>query len=295
MTRDPDGWVASSFRDQAPRVPDERPSGPDHGDPPERDDERPDVEAVTVDDPDDPDDLAGFTSPMHRLVTSARAWIAAVVVIGLIVPGGAWLADELDFRRSADAVVATLDGELAGAAAADAVLLVRAIGCPGGGNGSGTAFVIDTSDGRALLTNRHVVEDAARVGVRALDGSTDVEVTAVRLSTAADVAILDVADPDALPPALVLADGVREGDTVRSIGFPAATPFTGAGEVARVEGGRLLLDLEVSPGASGSPVVGEDGRVVGQVHAVTGDGQGVATSIDLLRRALGETMAAPPC
>lgn len=243
----------------------------------------------------DPDDLDGFTSPMHRLAGIARYALVAIVVVALVIPGGAWLFDELDFRRSADAVVATVQGTLAGDAAAEAVVLVRAVGCPGQGNGSGTAFVVDTPQGRALLTNRHVVEDTARVGVRSLDGSTDVEVTGVRLSTVADVAVLEVADPDALPPALLLASGASAGDEVRLVGFPAATPFTTAGEVAEVAGGRMLLDLEVAPGASGSPVVGVDGRVVGQVHAVTGDGQGVATSVGALPAAIADSVAAPPC
>lgn len=80
----------------------------------------------------DPDDLAGFTSPLTRLLRSARTWLAALVAAALVVPAGAFLVDELAFRRSADAVVATLAGERAGAAAAGTVLLVRAVGCGGG-------------------------------------------------------------------------------------------------------------------------------------------------------------------
>ncbi|MEX1178516.1 MAG: serine protease [Nitriliruptor sp.] len=241
------------------------------------------------------DDLDAFSSPMSRFVTSARTWVVIVVVIALIVPTVTFLADEFDFRRSADAVVATLDGELSGAAAADTVLLVRSLGCAGG-SGTGTAFVVETAEGPALLTNRHVVDDARQVGVRALDGSTEIQVTGVRVSSSADVAVLEVADPAALPPALALRRGLPTvGEEVRLVGFPAATPFTDAGPVDVAAPDRLLLDLEVAPGASGSPVVADDGRVVGQVHAVARDGRGVATPVDRLLDAMGDARAEEPC
>jgi S1-C subfamily serine protease len=246
-------------------------------------------------DPDDPDDLAGFSSPMTRLVASARSWLALVVAIALVVPAAAWLVDEFAFRRSADAVVATLQGERSGADAAETVLLVRSVGCDGRAS-SGTAFVVDTEDGPALLTNRHVVAASRTVGVRALDGSTDLRVTGVRTSPSADVAVLEMADPDALPPPLALATAAPAvGDVVRLIGFPAATPFTDAGEVAEVVGRQLLLDVEVAPGASGSPVVGEDGRVLGQVFAVTAGGRGVATRAEELPTAIADAEPDPGC
>jgi S1-C subfamily serine protease len=229
------------------------------------------------------------------LASSARVWLVGVIVVALIVPAGAFLADEFDFRRSADAVVATLDGELAGADAARTVLLVRSLGCSGRA-GSGTAFVIDTPDGPVLLTNRHVVEGARTVGVRALDGGTEVRVAEVRLSATADVAVLEVADPAALPPPLALRGATPAlGDEVRLVGFPAATPFTAAGTVDAVEGSRLLLDLEVAPGASGSPVVAADGHVVGQVFAIAADGRGVATPAAQLRSAIADATPAPGC
>lgn len=244
---------------------------------------------------DDPDDLAGFSSPMTRLLASARTWLALVVAAALVVPAGAFLADEFSFRRSADAVVATLEGERTGSEAAETVLLVRAVGCDGRAT-SGTAFVVDTDRGPALLTNRHVVEASGTVGVRSLDGSTSVRVIGVRLSSSADVAVLEVDDVGALPPALALAQGPPSvGDPVRLIGFPAATPFTAVGEVAEIAPTRLILDVEVAPGASGSPVVAEGGEVIGQVHAVTGAGRGVATPAASLPAAITDAAPDPGC
>ncbi len=240
------------------------------------------------------DDLAAFRSPLQRLGSAGRRWLAAVVAAALLVPAATFLADELSFRRSADAVVATLAGERVGAAAADTVLLVRAVGCDGRSS-SGTAFVVATGDGPVLVTNRHVVDDSLRVGVRALDGSTTLRVTEVRSSAAADVAVLAVDRPDALPPPLQLAGRrIEVGAAVRLVGFPAATPFTDAGEVVSA-GDPLSLDLAVAPGASGSPVVAEDGQVVGQVYAVDADGRGVATPADRLQRAIEDVRPAPGC
>lgn len=256
-----------------------------------------DVDGPDVqDDPvEDPDDLAGFTSPMARLLTSARSWLAALVALALLLPAGAFLADELEFRRSADAVVTTLEGDRAGADAAETVLLVRAVGCDGRSS-SGTAFVVDTERGPALLTNRHVVASSETVGVRALDGSTQLRVTGVRTSRSADVAVLEVDDPDALPPAVALGTEPRQpGDEVRLIGFPAATPFTAAGEITEVDATQLLIDVEVAPGASGSPVVAEDGRVVGQVVAVTAEGAGVATPASRLLTAIEDAEPVGAC
>jgi S1-C subfamily serine protease len=232
---------------------------------------------------------------MTRLLASGRAWLAALVAVALVVPAGAFLADEFDFRRSAEAVVATLEGDRAGAAAAETVLLVRAVGCDGHGS-SGTAFVVETAAGPALLTNRHVVDSARTVGVRSLAGDTEVRVTGVRLSTSADVAVLEVADPEALPPAVALGTDPRvRGDGVRLIGFPAATPFTAAGQLVEASAERLLLEVEVAPGASGSPVVADDGQVIGQVHAVTETGLGVATPAQRLLTAIDDAVPAPGC
>lgn len=243
----------------------------------------------------DPDGLDGFTTPMTRLARRLRTWIVVIVALALVVPSGAWFVDELSFRRRASAVVATLEGELPGAVAAGAVLRVRTLRCTGTA-ATGSAFVAATADGPVVVTNRHVVDDAAIVGVRALDGSFDLRVTGVRLSGRADVAVLDVGDPTALPPALVLASGgARVGEAVRTVGFPAATPFTTAGRVAALADGRMLLDLEVDPGASGSPVVADDGEVVGQIFGVMPDGRGVATPSGILRVAIAEAVPAPAC
>ncbi len=239
----------------------------------------------------DEDDLDGFETTSSRLFRRFGPWLAVLVAIALVLPVGGWVFDELGFRASGDAVVAQLgeDAELA-----DALLLVRSVGC-GGALASGTAFAVDLGDGPVVVTNRHVVEGSRSVGVRPLDGGPAVTVEDHRLSTIADVAVLDLADPGAVTAVLVRGETPSVGDEVRLVGFPAARPFTTDGAVAAVDPARLLLELRTDPGASGSPVVDTDGRVVGQVFARTEDGHGVATPVDRLSHAVSEAVPAPPC
>lgn len=246
--------------------------------------------------PDNGDDLDGVETPLSRFARHGRRWIAALVALGLLVPGGIWLVDEVRFRTSGSDVVQTLDGELEGVDIAETVLLVRTTGCAPGTDASGSAFVVSTGAGPALITNRHVVENARQVTVRGIRETAGVPVAGVRISETADVAVLELADPEDLPPALALRRGAPAlGEDIRLIGFPAAIPSTDAGTVADVSATRLILDLEVGRGASGSPVVDDDGRVVGQVFAVNPEGYGIATPAARVLDAIDDSRPLDPC
>lgn len=241
-------------------------------------------------------DLEDVETPLTRLARRARRWVAALVTLALLVPAGTWAVDEVRFRLSGTDVVETLEDELGEVELADAVMLVRAVGCAPGSDASGSAFVVAAPSGDALITNRHVVENARQVGVRAIDATTAIGVTEVRVSDTADVAVLEISDPDQLPPALATrADPPDEGMDVRLVGFPAAVPTTTVGTVAQVAADRLVLDLTVGGGASGSPVVDRDGRVVGQVFAVTDGGLGIATPVERLHGGIDDARPLDPC
>jgi hypothetical protein len=244
----------------------------------------------------DPDGMEALRRHRRRRTMLMLRVVALLALVGLLLPTGRWAIDEVRFRLQGADVVETLEGERAGAELADTVLLVRAAGCRPGTSSSGSAFVVATSQGPRLITNRHVVEDTRRVGVSTLDASDTWEVVEVEVSEVADVAVLHLGDEVWLPPPLALARGLAAtGDRVRLIGFPAARPFTTAGEVAGAHPDRLLLDLQVDRGASGSPVVDDDGLVVGQIHSVTATGQGVATPAPRLPAALSRTRPLGDC
>lgn len=238
-------------------------------------------------------DLDGYLTPTRRFLERAKGVLGVVLALALVVPLGAGLLRVLVFDRAGDRVVEELAGDDLDAALAESVLLVGGTSCDGTGAVTGTAFALQV-DGRDLLvTNRHVVDSVTSVGVRPLAGGPGPRVASWQLSNVADVAVLELEDPDALPPTLPLAeDDPAVGDRVRTVGFPSGMPFTTAGEVARVGPGRVELDMRVDPGASGSPVVDRQGVVVAQVFGRTESGRGVGTPAGILRTALDDLGAA---
>ena len=245
---------------------------------------------MSIDDLDHEDDLAGYETPMSRFLERAKGGLGVLLALALVLPLGAGLLQTFVFGRAGDEVVEQLTASDLDAALAESVLLVGGTTCSGAGGITGTAFAA-TVDGRdLLLTNAHVVADVRTLGVRPLDGGPGVGVAAWRSSPRADVAVLELEDPADLPATLDLAeDQPAAGDAVRTVGFPSGLPFTTAGDVAAVAGGRMELDLRVDPGASGSPVLDTTtGRVVGQVFARTSGGRGVATPVGTVRAALDD-------
>lgn len=238
------------------------------------------------------DDLAGYQTPFVRFVQRSKGWLAAIIVLALVLPAGGWAIDEFVFRRSGDQVEDALGAE---AWVAESVVRVHAVDCVGRMS-TGSGFVAGLGPEPVLVTNRHVVEDAVTVSVRPLDGSPGLAVAEHRVADGADVAVLELADADHLPAALPIGTPVRQGEAVRIVGFPGGRPTVTDGEVASADLGVLGLRMPVVPGASGSPVIDDEGLVVGQVFARSADGDGVATSIDALTSAARRAQIPdPPC
>lgn len=239
------------------------------------------------------EELQGFETPMTRFMDWAKGGLGLLLAAALVIPLGAGLLQWLVFDRAGDRVVDELAASDLDAALAESVLLVGGSRCTGGGAVTGTAFAAEVDGRRVLLTNAHVVADVADLGVRPLDGGPGLPVVSWQPSRSADVAVLELADPGDLPPTLPVAtDGPAVGDEIRTVGFPGGMPFTTAGPVAEVDGRGALLDVRVSGGASGSPVLDARGAVVGQVYARTDGGRGVATPAGTLRAALDDLVDA---
>lgn len=249
----------------------------------------PDLHGATEDDL----DLDGYLTPTRRFLERAKGVLGVVLALALILPLGAGLFRVLVFDRAGDRVVEELAADDLDAALAESVLLVGGNACDGTGTVTGTAFAVQFDGRDLLITNRHVVDAVGAVGVRPLGGGPGPRVGSWRLSSTADVAVLELEDAAALPPTLPLAeDDPAAGDRVRTVGFPSGMPFTTAGQVDRVASGRVELDMRVDPGASGSPVVDRRGTVVAQVFGRTESGRGVGTAAGTLRRALDDLGAA---
>ncbi|HWP37339.1 MAG TPA: trypsin-like peptidase domain-containing protein, partial [Gemmatimonadales bacterium] len=148
---------------------------------------------------------------------------------------------------------------------------------------TGTAFAI-SRDG-VMITNRHVVAGAdgtrraTRIGVKFADSDQVFPARVLATSSEADVAVIKTEIRGGTPVIgeLDTRGSVRPGDPVAIIGFPlgvdlpmdqaggrtvARTSFTAA-TVSKVLADRIQLDGYGAEGASGSPIINREGRVVG--------------------------------
>ncbi len=150
--------------------------------------------------------------------------------------------------------------------------------------GQGTGWIYD-NDGH-IVTNNHVVADAAGVTVIFYDGTwADAEVVAT--DPQADLAVLKVTAPDGYPwrpLALASADDLRVGHSVIAIGNPygyANTMTTGIVSALgrsfptdQLGASRYSLpdviqtDAAINPGNSGGPLLNLQGEVVGVNFAI---------------------------
>lgn len=188
-----------------------------------------------------------------------------------------------------------------GPTARNITVRIRNIPC-GGGVATGTGFLIDD---RTLVTNRHVVEDAAFLQLETWDGSQlDAEVLAV--AGLADLAIVEVSRGVG-ESARLAADDPEIDQPVWAVGYAEGGPQrTTPGEVidyvtdSRLGnfGQTMRVTNEVRPGDSGGPLVADDGEVVGVVYAIElATDYGLVVPVTTLRRMIdsGENIHTSRC
>ena len=137
---------------------------------------------------------------------------------------------------------------------------------------SGTGFFI-SADG-FLVTNEHVVRDAAQVRLVTSAGLISAKV--VKVDAANDLALLKAEGRFAALP-VAASRGVKLGGTVATVGFPniglqGFAPKLAKGEIASLSGAGddaryFQISVPVQPGNSGGALVDERGNVVGVVSA----------------------------
>jgi S1-C subfamily serine protease len=139
---------------------------------------------------------------------------------------------------------------------------------------SGSGFFVSRTG--AVATNFHVV-DGARKMLAVLEGGKKVEVIGVHaFDPEADVAVLQLAKGE-YPELRLASRGVKAGDPVVVIGSPqglTGSVSTGVVSAIRDDGvgdgddrssrrWAIQISAPTSPGSSGSPVLNEDGEVLG--------------------------------
>jgi S1-C subfamily serine protease len=143
-----------------------------------------------------------------------------------------------------------------------------------GKESSGTGFFVSRQG--HIMTNEHVVRGCGRLQIAQIGGST-VSASLVAADAANDLAVVKV---EAAPPAIAAfraGQGVRQGETVVTYGFPLSGVITSGGTfttgtVSALAGPRddtrfLQLSTPVQPGNSGGPVLDGAGAVVGVIMA----------------------------
>ena len=185
--------------------------------------------------------------------------------------------------------------------------------------GQGSGFVLNEEG--EIVTNAHVVTDAAEAGGGAATGPikeasevyvefgdrNQVPAKIIGFDPNADVALIEV-DPEGLdlqPLPLGDSDTVEVGAPVAAMGSPfgqeqsLSTGIVSATDRSiesltqfRIDGA-IQTDASINPGNSGGPLIGADGRVIGidqQINTTSGGNEGVgfAVPINLVKRSLDD-------
>lgn len=154
-----------------------------------------------------------------------------------------------------------------------------------GGLGSG---VIMSSDGY-ILTNAHVVQDAARISIE-LHDRRDFPAELIGIDELSDLALLKINAPDLIAAEWADSDSVDVGAIVWAVGSPYGFQHTVTcgilsgkdrpGEDGNQKQALLQTDAAVNPGNSGGPLVDSKGRVIGINTSIFGETfQGISFAV----------------
>jgi len=164
-----------------------------------------------------------------------------------------------------------------------ALLMIRALGANGDTLGLGTGFLV-SADGK-FVTNYHVIQEAARLSVKLLDGAEYRDVSLVAADPASDLALMQIPGASGLPAMPMGSDAQMEvGDRVFVMGNPLGMGGTFTDGMVSgkrpLEGVAMLqISAPISPGSSGGPVMNERGEVIGVATMMVMGGQNLNMAV----------------
>ena len=157
--------------------------------------------------------------------------------------------------------------------ASESVVVVLALDANNQPVSSGSGFFV--GDGKVIATNYHVVEDAAKIHVELANGET-FETPVLEIDRKSDLALLGY--PHVGVPLALSGRSPKIGEEIVVIGNPKGLErslSTGIVSGIREDEGRVVYQLTapISSGSSGSPVLDEQGIVLGMATFILEDGQ----------------------
>lgn len=196
------------------------------------------------------------------------------LIIAIFSAGVGGCSDPAPKRDSAGSIFEEVQGS---------VLKVYSMTHDGGGR-SGTGFFIEINSEPVILTSKHVVQNANAVIVESEDDTW--AVTSWREHPEFDLAVIPVEKRRAVK-TLEIAEGTRaeEGQSVVTVGYPLGDSIAvHEGNVSSVDGLNIVFSAPLSTGASGSPLMDRDGRVLGICYSFVDNAQNynLAVPVQLL-------------
>lgn len=164
-----------------------------------------------------------------------------------------------------------------------AVVLIKTYNDKGAEVGTGTGFYVSPD---LVVTNYHVIKRARQIVITSFDETESPIDEVVAENPKYDLAVLRTSNSVSPTEYLLVShDSPEEGSHIYVIGNPLGLYGTVSdGLVSAIryseESGKILqITAPVSPGSSGSPVVNEDGIVVGVVSSIVTAGQNINIAI----------------
>jgi S1-C subfamily serine protease len=151
-------------------------------------------------------------------------------------------------------------------------------------NRGGTGFLVDGKG--YLLTNAHVVKNATLVEVQNPLGEYQARI--IQLDRQADLALLKIEDTTYHPfnalPYGISKTSADLGEELFTLGYPRPTIVYGKGYLSAetgVQGDTTAFQLTIAanPGNSGSPVLNNDGEIIGIVTSSQANAEGMVFAV----------------
>ncbi len=237
--------------------------------------------------------------PRRRFVPVVIGTLAAFVLFGSGLLGASLLSN--DEQPPAPAALPAIPGAAPADQRSKQIRAIYASASPsvvriqvseGGGQASGTGFVIDA--GGTIVTNAHVIGSADRAQVRLDDNAASIDAEVLGTDASSDLAVLRVDSSKTAhlrPLPLADSDDVQVGDLAVAIGYPLGLDRTatagivsGLGRAIKAPNGFSIdkviqTDAPINPGNSGGPLIDSAGRVIGVNSQIATAGGGGSVGI----------------